>query len=253
MTFVVPSTSPETSISAEMAHVVFGLGNSDTMAAPYLTPSLYFVRNSGSGTQQMMARAIGVDATKWWGKDRGSSGNVRDQLEAVAPVDSSQAIGILSTDFADPERSRLRILAFQGTDQTCGYYPDSTLFDRDKRNVRDGHYSIWGPEHFFAQVTGGLPSPAAAAFVTRFSTPRLDQSLLDAIIKSGLVPTCAMTVHRTEEMGPISSFSPEFQCGCYFEASVPGGAAPASCQKCGGPGDCPAAKPACNNGYCELK
>lgn len=253
MTFVVPSSSPEMSISAEMAHVVFGTGNSTAKSAPYDTPSLYFIRNSGSGTQQMIARAINVDAAAWWGKDRGSSGAVRDQLEAVAPANADEAIGILSTDFADPERSRLRILAFQGKDQSCGYYPDSTLFTRDKRNVRDGHYSIWGPEHFFANVTGGVPSAAAGAFVTRFSTDRLDQTLLDAIIKSGLVPTCAMNVHRTEEMGPISSYSPQFQCGCYFEASVPGGAAPASCQKCTGPADCPSATPACNNGYCELK
>ena len=253
MTFVVPSTSTETTISAEMGHTVFGRGNTDTTSAPYVDPKLYFVRNSGSGTQQMIARAIGVDAAKWWGRDRGSSGKVRDQLEAVAPADSSGAIGILSTDFADAERSRLRILAFKGTDQTCGYYPDSTQFTRDKRNVRDGHYAVWGPVHFFANVSGSIPNAAAAAFVTRFSLPRLDQPLLDAIVKSGLVPACAMNVQRSVEMGPVAPFSPEFQCGCYFEANVPGGTAPASCKTCVGPADCPSATPACNDGFCELK
>ncbi len=253
MVFVVPSSSAETAMSAEMGHVVFGLSKTDPKSAPYLDPTLYFVRNSGSGTQQMIARAIGVDATAWWGRDRGSSGAVRDQLEAVAPADSGGAIGILSTDFADAERSRLRILAFKGTDQDCGYYPDSTLFTKDKRNVRDGHYSIWGPEHFFAAVTNGIPNAAASALVQRFTLARLDQPLLDAIVKSGLVPACAMQVQRSVEMGPVSAFSPEFQCGCYFEANVPGGSAPASCQVCSGPADCPASTPACNNGYCELK
>jgi hypothetical protein len=62
-----------------------------------------------------------------------------------------------------------------------------------------------------------------------------------------------MKVNRTAEMGDISTFSPKFQCGCYFEASVPGGTAPAGCQTCVGPADCPSDKPACNNGFCEVQ
>jgi len=253
MTFVVPSTSAETSMSAEMAHVVFGLGTTSGGAAPYVDPTLFFVRNSGSGTQQMISRAIEIDAKKWWGIDRGASGKVRDLLEAVPQTKSGASIGILSTDFADAERARLRILAFKAKGQDCGYLPDSTAFTRDKTNVRDGHYAIWGPVHFFAQVSGGVPSAAAAAFVTRFSLPRLDQPLLDAITKSGLVPACAMKVQRTAEMGPLTPFLPNFACGCYFEANVPNGTAPASCIPCDGPAACPASAPACNNGFCELK
>ena len=64
-------------------------------------------------------------------------------------------------------------------------------------------------------------------------------------------PSTAVT--RTEEMGAIKPFSPDFQCGCYFEATVPNGSAPESCQTCNGPADCPSTLPACNNGYCELK
>jgi hypothetical protein len=178
---------------------------------------------------------------------------VRDVLEAVDKRVESSAIGILSTDFADPERQRLRILAFKGDEQTCAYFPDSSLNTRNKSNVRDGHYGIWGPVHFYAEVSGGVPSPAAGALVNQFAVPRLDQSLLDAIIQIGFVPPCAMTVQRDLEMGPLSAYSPEFQCGCYFESKVSGGAASADCQPCGGPADCPASKPACNNGYCELK
>jgi ABC-type phosphate transport system substrate-binding protein len=253
MTFVVPSASTERAISAEMGRMVFGRGGRDPGASPFSDPSLYFVRNSSSGTQQMISRAIDVDARQWWGTDRGGSTRVRDQLLSVAPAKASSAVGILSTDFADAERSRLRILAYRDRKQLCGYFPDSSLFTRDKRNVRDGHYAIWGPIHLYAHVTGGVPNAAAAALVTRFTVPRLDQSLLDTIIKSGLVPQCAMKVTRTEEMGPLSTFSPEFQCGCYFEATVPGGTAPAGCQECSGPADCPSSKPACNLGYCELK
>lgn len=253
MTFVVPSGSTEYAISSEMGRMVFGRGGRDTTAMPYTDPSLYFVRNSSSGTQQMISRAIGVEANRWWGTDRGGSSRVRDQLLAVAPARASNAVGILSSDFADAERSRLRILAFRNSKQICGYYPDSSRFTRDKRNVRDGHYPIWGPIHLYAHVENGQPSAAAGALVTRLSLARLDQPLLDAVIKAGLVPQCAMKVSRTEEMGPLSNFSPEFQCGCYFEATIPGGSVPEGCQECGGPADCPSSKPACNNGYCELK
>jgi ABC-type phosphate transport system substrate-binding protein len=253
MTFVVPSASTENAISAEMGRVVFGRGSQDMAAKPYVDPALYFVRNFSSGTQQMIARAIQVEAKQWWGIDRGGSSRVRDLLLAVAPAKATGAVGILSTDFADAERNRLRILAFKDRSQICGYYPDTSVFTRDKRNVRDGHYSIWGPVHLYTPVTGGVPSPAAAALVTRFALPRLDTPLLDVIIKAGLVPQCAMKVKRTDEMGPMATFAPEYQCGCYFEATVPNGAAPDSCIACNGPADCPTATPACNNGYCEVK
>lgn len=252
MTFVVPALSAEQAISAEAAHIVFGRGTMDSKSAPYDDPALYFIRNSSSGTQQMLSRAITVDAKRWWGTDQGGSVKVRDSLESVPSTRANGAIGILSTDFADPERARLRILAFKGEGQICGYYPDSSSFTKDKLNVRDGHYAIWGPVHFYAQVSGGLPNPAAAALVKQFSLPRLEQPLLDVIIKSGFVPTCAMQVQRKAEMGPISAYSPEFQCGCYFEVKI-NGSAPATCKTCAGPADCPADKPACNNGYCEKK
>jgi ABC-type phosphate transport system substrate-binding protein len=255
MTFIVPANSTETTISAEMAHVVFGRGETDTDVMPWNDFKLYFVRNSGSGTQQMISRAINVDPKKWWGLDRGSSQAVRDKMEAVTPDKASQAIGIISTDFADAVRSDLRILSFKGTDQTCAYYPDSTQFTRDKANVRDGHYSIWGPIHFYANITNGVPSAAAGALVTQFTLPRLDQAMLDAVIKIGFVPDCAMTVSRSEEMGPLSQYSPQFHCGCYFDATIPGGTVPASCHACSGPADCNgvAGKPACNNGFCEVR
>jgi ABC-type phosphate transport system substrate-binding protein len=255
MTFVVKSESSETAISAEMGHVVFGRSNNDPKSTPYSDPSLYFVRNSGSGTQQMISRAIKVDATKWWGIDRGGSTQVQTQLQAVSAALANSAVGILSTDFADTVRGKLRILAFQDTGQLGGYYPDSSVNTRDKRNVRDGHYAIWGPVHFFAQVNASaVPvSAAAAALVTRFTVGALEQSLLDAIIKSGLVPPCAMTVKRTAEMGPLQPFAPPAACGCYFEATVPGGQAPASCTQCTGPSDCPSGRMACNNGFCEAQ
>lgn len=78
----------------------------------------------------------------------------------------------------------------------------------------------------------------------------MDPKLLDAEISKSLVPQCAMRVTRSEEMGPLLSFSPAFQCGCYFDFKTNGKTA---CAACAAPGDCPASAPACNFGYCEAR
>lgn len=249
MTFTVPAASSQRSISADAAYLAFGLGGGGN-AAPWTDPSLFFVRNASSGTQQMIARAMSVPGDRWWGVNRGSSDGVKNGLRVILdPATAEKAIGILATDVADAERNNLRILAFKARGQTCGYLPDSTAFARDKANVRDGHYPIWGPVHLFARTTGGLPNAAAGAFVGRFATARVDKALLDAIIERSLVPQCAMHVTRSEEMGPMASFQPAFECGCYFDFKANGAT---SCKTCNGPADCAGtATPACNFGYCE--
>ncbi len=249
MTFVVPAASSQRSISAEAAYMVFGTGGNKGAAAPWTDPNLYFVRNASSGTQQMLARAIGVPADKWWGVDRGGSDGVRRNMKVLLDASTAEkAIGIISTDIADEERSNLRILAFQASGQSCGFLPDSTPFAKDKQNVRDGHYPIWGPVHFYTRTENGLPSPAAAVLVSRFAAARLEKELLDVIIQKHLVPKCAMKVKRTSEMGSLSSYSTDSRCGCYFDLVANGAS---SCKPCNGPADCPSSTPACNYGYCE--
>ena len=257
MTFVVSSKSKETSISASAAYLAFGLGGGAGVASsdaskptsPWSDPTQFYVRNSASGTQQMLARAIGVPAASWWGVNKGSSGNVVSGLLAVDPALADKAIGIVSTDLADANRGNLRILALKSKGQTCGYLPDSTITTKDKVNVRDGHYPVWGPVHFFAQTTGGQPNAAATAFVSVFNQPRLDISLLTAISSKGLVPQCAMKVSRTTELGDMSPFKPDTaaSCSCVFEKIANGGT---TCKTCTSVNDC-TNQGACNYGFCE--
>jgi hypothetical protein len=253
MAFVVPGKSRETAITAEAARAVFGLGG----AAPWNNPSLFFVRNGSTGTQQMIGRAIGVPGDAFWGIDRGAASSVDALMRVISDEAlAEQAIGIISNDYYDNDRANLRALAFKAHGQACAYLPDSTEFKKDKRNVRDGHYPIWGPVHFFTPVNSGVPSsPGAQAFVSVVSVPDLPQGLLDAFIESSMVPGCAMSVQRNSELGPLSSYSAPFQCGCYFEAhpSV-NGAAPDGCTRCNTANDCTDPKrPACNLGYCEMR
>jgi hypothetical protein len=255
MTFVVPGSSHQQAISAEAARSVFGMGAANDAGAPWNDPSLYFVRNQNTGTQQMIGKAIDVPPGAFWGIDRGSAAAVDSELRVISdPTIANQAIGIISADYYDGDRANLNALAFKAEGQGCAYLPDSTAFKKDKQNVRDGHYPIWGPIHFFAAVSNGVPvSPAAAAFVSIVSVPNLAQQLLDAFIGSSLVPTCAMKVQRSVELGPLSTYAPPFQCGCYFEASV-NGAASDGCAKCATANDCTdPARPACNLGFCEVQ
>lgn len=249
MTFVVPALSTQKSISAEAGYMLFGTGSNNGAAAPWTDPELYFIRNASSGTQQMTARAVQVPADKWWGVDRGGSSGVLNGLKLLLDESiAEKAIGILSTDVADDNRDTIRVLAFQSTGQDCGYYPDSTPFLFDKNNVRDGHYPIWGPVHFFARVTAGVPSDAAGALVSRFAAPKLDMGLIETIAAKHLVPKCAMHVDRDEEMGALKAYETQTRCDCFYESVVNGST---DCQPCTQSSECPGTAPACSYGYCE--
>jgi hypothetical protein len=177
-----------------------------------------------------------------------STDSIRDTLNASTSPE--QSIGILSIDYADKGRGNLRVLFLQGGGQLSGYLPDSTATALNKANVRDGHYPLWGYVHFYTANINGAPSAAAGAFVTRFSVPKLDAALVDAMIDSSLVPQCAMKVAREAEMGDFVSNPYQFQCGCHFDNRTTGHA---SCATCTTSNDCPAGAPACNYGFCEAE
>ena len=248
ITFVVPAGSKQTSISAEAAHLVFGAGGNRNQTMPWIDPHLYFIRSSGTGTVQLPSRATGIDPGAWWGIDRLSADNLVASLEAVDPSQAEGSIGILSSDFADRNRANLRVLAFQQHGQRYAYYPDSTAESLDKANVRDGHYPIWGAIHFMAATDNAVPSEAARALIKQFTVPKLDQTLVSAIIDAGFVPPCAMKVTHSSEVGPLSAFQPDFGCSCFYDKTVTGTTA---CQTCGNSSDCTGAAKACNYGFCE--
>jgi hypothetical protein len=249
----VPAASTQTSISAEAAHIVFGLGGKSSAipglkdATPWIDPTYYFIRNSSAGSTVLTAQLVNVPKTKFWGVDRLSTDNLRDSM--LASTAAEESIGILSIDYADKNRGNLRSLYLQSTGQACGYLPDSNKNSFDKMNVRDGHYPLWGYQHFFTPIgAGGVPSDAAKAFVTRFSIARLDQTLLDNVIAASLIPQCAMKVVRT---GEETDFAPNtgLSCGCYFDVKTTG---KSDCKPCASSSDCPADRSACNYGYCEV-
>jgi len=249
--FTVPALSTQGSISVEAAHIIFGLGGVNPLglnANPWIDPAYYSIRNSGAGSTALAAELIHVPRTAFWGVDRLSTDAIRDSLNASA--EPEQSIGILSIDYADKARGNLRVLYLQGEGQLTGFLPDSTATSLNKGNVRDGHYPLWGYVHFYTANLNGAPSAAAGAFVTRFSLPKLDRALIDAMIDASLVPQCAMKVARDDEIGGFLHNPNNYQCGCYFDFRTGG---KASCTSCTTSNDCSASSPACNYGFCETQ
>ena len=147
MTFAVPATSNQTSISKDAAYYVFGFG-SQSMVSPWTNASYIFQRTPSSGTQNMIGAAIGVPPTLWQGVTHASTGAMLTALQNAGKADGGvpdEAIGILVAGSAAENRATIRELAYEDVGQSCGYYPDSTSTAFDLQNARDGHYPICGP------------------------------------------------------------------------------------------------------------
>jgi hypothetical protein len=268
MAFVVPKGSMQLSISAEAAYFVFGFG-SDSGLSPWTVNSSIYRRNANSAVQALLAIAIGVPLPVWAGVDATKlSLNVTAGVTGAAAVingletDSNpeQAIGILAdTNIDATTASHINILAYQDSGQSCGYYPDSTATSHDKGNVRDGHYPLWGPIHFFTYVdANGVPvNPNVARFLSYVTGTAVAPGGVDLIqidAQNNLVPLCAMRVTRSVELGPLASYAPAASCGCYYDYQAIG---QSTCPSCTKQSDCPASAPVCNlsysEGFCETQ
>jgi hypothetical protein len=254
MTYVVPTASTQTALTAEEGYFVFGFGGAEGMVMPWLNVALQFIRNTGSGTQVMTSLAVGVPTAKMKGVDANGSGGVINKVGTS--TDPEPTIGILGADLYDQHRDTLKALAFQTFGQWNAYYPDSLATSFDKKNVRDGHYFVWGPLHMLVHVNGsGTPITAGGKNFVDWvqgtpTTPAPPFDILDITIASHVIPSCAMTVTRTTELGPLSKFSPTEPCGCYFENKANGST---SCTACTGTGagTCTGAGQQCRHGFCE--
>lgn len=252
MTFVVPKASKQLSISAEAAYYVYGFGK-DSGVEPWTDASFIFQRSQDSGTQSMIAAAIGVPGARWYGVPTSTSG---DLLQRVANSTSPEAtLGVLSTSEAQDDLAALNVLAYQHFDQRCGYYPDSVPTANDKRNVRDGHYALWGPLHLFAPIAddGYARKLAVRSIIGYVSGTKAVPSGIDMIYLQAqrhVVPQCAMQVTRSDEVGAMQSFAPAKACGCYYDQVTTG---KTDCTPCTVASECTAGAPVCNYGYCETQ
>jgi hypothetical protein len=265
MTFTVPANSKYHEISQQAAYLVFGFGAEARVMDPageqviWNDESKLMQRSASSGTQAMLGAAIGVPPSRWKGKSNKSSDDVAAALRAaVASEETANAsLGILSADTIDSNglRAELRMLAYQDSHQDCAFTPDSTATSKDKRNVRDGHYPIWGPLHLLYKINAaGEPLNATiraqlldiVGYLSGSKALPNNLSLIDVYAQSGLVPECAMRVTRTADGGPIVPARPDNPCSCLFDLAL----GLDTCQDCNVQGDCSAGQ-ICSKGWCE--
>jgi hypothetical protein len=201
----------------------------------------------------MLGAAIGVPPDRWKGQVATSSGDLVTKITGSTKPEAT--IGILTAEVAGANRATLSTLAYQDTDQTCGYWPDSTASGFDKSNVRDGHYAVWGPLHLLTKLDGmGYPINKGAgdviAYLTGTKIAPGGFDLIALLAGASIIPACAMQVRRVSELGPLTSFAPERACGCYFEEVATG---KTSCKACMSDVECGETAPKCNYGYCETQ
>jgi hypothetical protein len=257
MAFAVPTASTQRAMSAKGAYFVFGFG-AGSGVAPWTVNSSIYRRNGSSAVQALFASAIGVPLLRWMGVD---ASGIPENIDAglsngsavVNALDNDpspeQSIGILSdTDIDATVAGRIRVLAYKDNDQNCAYYPDSTATARDKVNVRDGHYTLWGPIHFFTYVDsrGVAQNPLVGRVISYLIGTAAAPGGVDIVqtdADNRLVPACAMHVARSVEMGPLMSVAPPASCSCYYDYVASG---QSTCQACAKEADCPPSAPVCN-------
>lgn len=259
MTFAVPQNSTARALSAEQAFLAYGFGGAPYPVMPWTDPQWLLQRNANSGTQGMIAATIGVPRDRWFGRSLSGSSDMVNALLAAGMMGGSVAnstLGILSTDIVDGMRSQLRVLAFQDYGQRLAFWPDSDPNARDKRNVRDGHYPIWGPLHMVAQTPVRGPVQTLVNAVNGV-TVLPNVNVINSYAARGLIPQCAMRVSRSADGTMVSPATPMNSCGCYFEQLATGLNPPPGCTACDRSSQCPASAPNCNTfadqtrGYCE--
>jgi ABC-type phosphate transport system substrate-binding protein len=261
MVFIVPSPSTQQAISMEMAYLVLGLGMNGQVT-PWVDPNFYFIRTPDSGTRAMITANIGTTTHNWQGVSADpttgkafGSGDVISHVAGAATTAPEKTIGIVGADVYDSgnNRTTVKALAFRALHQRYAYWPDSTLTSHDRRNVRDGRYSIWGNVHMLLAVNGTTPTSVPGKFFVdliqgTLATPPFDAT--DAIVDAHLVPVCAMNVQHSVEGQPMMPYKDAAPCGCYFDNRV-AGTAPAGCVACSTTTPCAAGTGTCNRGFCQ--
>jgi hypothetical protein len=270
-TIVVPIASTEQSISADAAYVIFGFGARSYAVKPWTDPNSIFAPATPSGPLNLVSTAIGLAPNKW-ANPMISMTPLSAEAKAVSGGKANLAIGILPAQTAQLPSLGVKVLAYQHTGQSCGYFPDSDSLHLDRINVRQGRYALWGPLHFVTNVDSlgdfldhkGQPnatlSAIASLLVATGPAPMADgeasdakQAILLAEAEAGLVPWCAMQVIRDGEIGAEASYAAPEPCGCAFESSVGAPVGPVRCATCQTDSDCSVETPSCSYGYCEAQ
>lgn len=240
------ANTTDRAITFEEAYFVFGFGAAGGIQ-PWIDEAQLFIRTVTKSTLLSWAFNISVPAAKWKGTRLDKSSEVITSLtSSLAPA---KALGILGVEVYDANRNKLNSLAFRAKGQQYAYFPDSTSTSTDKKNVRDGHYTVWSPTIYMAKGTAGAVTNPAAAYVINLiagktATPAPAFNPVSLIVGAGIIPDCAMRVTRDQEGGELRPYTPAESCTCSYEKVATN---VTSCQTC----TTTCATGTCRGGFCE--
>lgn len=244
------SDGAERAIQAEEAHFVFGLGQRAGVL-PWTDETTFLIPDDQAGPQTILGQQIRVPPGRF--KGAVVMGSVSNHILSLWPEELAArltgldaGLGLLPVGTADAHRADLRRLAFQAVGQRGAFLPDRRDGSYDKRNVRDGHYPLWGYLHAVTKkLPGQNPGRVADLIAGQGTLGAADLGLLQ--LQAGLIPQCAMEVARQGDASPMKSSPPAAGCGCWFEKNVPGGST--TCQACSDDAVCGGGH--CRRSYCE--
>jgi len=258
----VPEASTQTAITFEEAYFMFGFGTAG-MITPWDDQAQHFIRPQTKSTLLTWALNLSIPSNRFTNMPactgsgtgtttapcfEGSGGVVTALKNTPTP---EKAVGLLGIEVYDNERAALNILAYKAKGQYFAYYPDSTATARDKKNVRDGHYTVWSPTEWIQKVdVNDAPLNANADYAIRLITsksvsPAANFDPIPLIVGVGLIPDCAMQVSRAFDGGNLARHTPPTSCTCEFEALTD----VSSCQSCANGEPCTSG--VCRAGFCE--
>ena len=249
-------------LSYQEARSLYGCGVSSArpVAGRYSDPTWVFCRDPAAGTQMTIAKSLALAdsalACRFFNSDAKMIVDlaVRDDPATPGVVDYMPppgAIGFSSAGAFDRQRESLNQIAFQALGQSKAFYADSSTVIADRRNVRDGHYAVWGYTHFVTKTSGGNPSARVSELVARINGTKTSAGLdgFGLALNAGLIPQCAMKVKRSADGGLLSPYAPSKACHCAFEAHS-AQIIPPGCVPCASPSVCTGGL-TCEHGFCD--
>jgi ABC-type phosphate transport system substrate-binding protein len=250
--FIVPKASNQEAIDAREAYYVYGRGMMAGVS-PWINETSLFRRDNGSGTQITIYKSIKIPVGSPIGVMASGTGDMITKVASAAMPE--QTLGFAGLDAVDTKRAMVDILAYRHWGQTNFYWPDSSVTSFDKKNVRDGHYPLWGYEHVVTLVDdAGMPLKANAKKFADILSGKVALPGGNAILeeaKAGVVPLCAMDVARTADAGDFTLATSE-SCACFYEKNAGAAGGNTTCTACTADTMCTTGQK-CRNGYCEAR
>lgn len=256
------SSTQQDKISAEALYHIFGFGPgaSGRTVEPWTDPNAVFVRKTNSFVHQIIAASVGVPAASFQlptAQFLDTNGGIINAIDAFGDAGNAAAtIGYVSGSnaTAGEDKGQIKTLAYQHTDQSCAYLPDTSPTLRDKINVRTGQYWLWTPGWFFTHVDeAGAPiNDEVKNLITWFDSTQASPDGIDIqelIVLAGDVPLCAMQAIRPDgDLSPIQSYAPESPCNGWYEYTATGST---DYQECDETSECEGEEEVCRLGFCE--